>query len=272
MKRITPLLLTLLVIAHVGLTVWSLLDASAVAMTGRMQMPLMLLFSLLHAGYVLGWRRTLLFFLLSAAVSWGFEQAGVATGLIYGRYYYADKLGPKLGLVPIVIPFIWFMMMYPSYCIANLIGNGRSEQSGRSPAKQPSLSHILWLSLLGAMTMTAWDLAVDPVFTELGFWIWQDGGPYFGVPLHNFAGWLLTTFTIYLLYRLWEWRLGKRPFASLTPLIIWLPPLIYGSQALATFVRPNLGIIAFFAMGFPLLTAVASYKIGLSSRLSGSRV
>jgi putative membrane protein len=262
MKRLIQFLLFFLLIAHLGLTAWSLADSSAVAMTGRMQMPVLLLFSLLHAGYVLGWRRTLLFFILSAVISWGFEQVGVATGLIYGRYYYSDQLGFKLGLVPIIIPFIWFMMLYPSYCIATLIGNGRPEQNqhGRPTPKTDALSHIIWLSFLGAMTMTAWDLAVDPVFTEFGFWVWVDGGPYFGVPLHNFAGWLLTTFTIYLVYRLWERRLATRPSTAYTPLIIWLAPIIYGSQALAAFVRPNLGLIVFFAMGFPLLAAINSYK------------
>ncbi len=253
MKRLIQLFLLFLVLLHLSLTIWPLRDSSAIALTGRLQMPVLLLFALLHAGYVLGWKRTLLFFILSATISWGFEQVGVATGLIYGRYYYSDQLGPKLGLVPIIIPFIWFMMLYPSYCIANLIGNGR-----RLPQKE-TLSQILLLSFVGAMTMTAWDLVVDPVFTELGFWVWVDGGPYFGIPLHNFTGWLLTTFSIYLVYRLGERRLAERPFTPYPAWIIWLPPLMYGSQALATFVRPNLGIIAFFAMGFPLLAAVVSY-------------
>ncbi len=258
MKRLVQLFLLFLFILHLGLTLWSLLDASAVAQTGRMQMPVLLLFALLHAGVVLGWRRTLLFFLLSATISWGFEQVGVATGLIYGRYYYSDQLGFKLGYVPLIIPLIWFMMLYPSYSIANLIGNGRPKASQNSQTEP--VSHILLLSFIGAMTMTAWDLVIDPVFTELGFWIWVDGGPYFGIPLHNFAGWLLTTFSIYFVYRLWERRLEKRPFLPHSALIIWLPALMYGSQALATFVRPQLGIIAFFAMGFPLLTAVANYR------------
>ena len=41
-----------------------------------------------------------------------------------------------------------------------------------------------------------------------------------------------------------------------TTLIAWMPPFIYGCQALSVFVRPNLGIIVFFAMGFPLLAAI----------------
>src|SRR5437016_5474448 len=62
------------------------------------------LFALLHAGYALGWRNTLIFFAIGAVISWVFEQVGVATGLIYGPYHYTDVLGAKLGHVPIIIP------------------------------------------------------------------------------------------------------------------------------------------------------------------------
>lgn len=250
-----PLLkLTLvLLVTHFGLTIWTLADPSMVSVTGRLQMPTMLIFSLLHASYMLGWRRALEFFALTTVISWGFEHTGVATGLIFGHYHYSDKLGYKLGHVPIAIPLIWFMMMYPSYIIANLIGTG-------SPVgEQGGTGRIAWLSLLGAITITAWDLAVDPVFSNLGFWVWEGGGPYFGVPLQNFVGWILTTFIIFFCYRLWERQAGIQPLGPLSSLAVWMPPLIYGSQALSVFVRPNLGIITFFAMGFPLLAAINRY-------------
>jgi uncharacterized membrane protein len=85
----------------------------------------MMLFSIFHASYVLGWRHMLLFFGITVAVSWSYEHVGVETGLIYGAYHYTDALGLKLGHVPIIIPIAWFMMIYPSYIIANLIGSGR---------------------------------------------------------------------------------------------------------------------------------------------------
>jgi len=144
-------------------------------------------------------------------------------------------------------------MMYPSYIIANLIGNGCPV------GDQGGTGRIIWLSLIGAITITAWDLAVDPVFSSLGFWVWEDGGSYFGVPLQNFVGWLMTTFTIFLFYRLWERQAGIHPIGPVSKLAVWMPPFIYGSQALSVFVRPNLGIITFFAMGFPLLAAINQY-------------
>src|SRR5919197_3832100 len=117
----------------------------------------MMLFSIFHAAYVLGWRLTLVFFGITVAVSWSYEHVGVETGLIYGAYHYTDALGLKLGHVPIIIPIAWFMMIYPSYIIANLIRSGRlmmrEEKKNNSSSRTP-LVQLLWLPLLSAIIMT----------------------------------------------------------------------------------------------------------------------
>ena len=144
----------------------------------------LMLFSIFHAAYVLGWRHTLLFFGITVAVSWSYEHVGVETGLIYGAYHYTDALGLKLGLVPIIIPIAWFMMIYPSYILANLIGSGRQmimreKNKNNNNNNRTSLAQILWLSFLSAVIMTAWDLVVDPYLsgpTERA-WIWENGRP-----------------------------------------------------------------------------------------------
>jgi uncharacterized membrane protein len=224
----------------------------------------MMLFSIFHAAYVLGWRHTLLFFGITVAVSWIYEHVGVETGLIYGAYHYTDALGLKLGHVPIIIPIAWFMMIYPSYIIANLIGTGRQMMmmSDKNNNHRITLAQILWLSFLSAVMMTAWDLVVDPYLsgpTERA-WIWEDGGQYFGVPLHNFGGWLLTTFTIYFIFRL----LSERKFqirhstCPLTTSIILLPLISYGTMMVANIIPgepPELRIIGPIVMGIPLTIA-----------------
>lgn len=215
------------------------------------------LFSFCHAIYMLGWRQALIFFLLSVVVSWLYEQIGVATGLIYGPYHYTDRIGLKLGHVPLLIPIAWFMMLYPCYVIANLVGTGRPAGVGGS------LGRIVWLSALGAMSITAWDLAMDPGSSSPPnqSWIWEQGGPYFGVPIQNFTGWLLTTFTVYMLYRLVERQIGVRPLAPVTKAVVALPLVAYFS-VMVNYILPmgnmtteTLGVIALFAMGFPLLAA-----------------
>lgn len=225
----------------------------------------MMLFSIFHAAYVLGWRHTLLFFGITVAVSWSYEHVGVETELIYGAYHYTNALGLKLGHVPIIIPIAWFMMIYPSYIIANLIGSGRQmmTRDKKNNNNNPiTLVQILWLSFLSAVIMTAWDLVVDPYLsgpTERA-WIWEDGGQYFGVPLHNFGGWLLTTFTIYFIFRLlserkFQMHTSRRP---LTTSIILLPLISYGATMIANIIPgepPELRIIGPIVMGIPLVIA-----------------
>ncbi len=214
-----------------------------------------LLFSLFHAWYALGWRHTLIFFVFSASISWAFEQVGVATGAIYGPYHYTDVLGIKLGHVPILIPLAWFMMIYPSYVIANLIADGQPTGT------RGNLIRTMWLALLGAMVMTAWDLVMDPFMSggRMEAWVWERGGDYFGVPLQNFVGWVLTTFTVYLAYRLFERRTKPRPLGPLTPAVAALPVLAYSAMWVAYVISAEAGplrVIAAFAMGLPTLAAL----------------
>ncbi len=229
------------------------------ALPGGIMTPTLVLwlFSICHAIYMLGWRQAAIFFVVSAVISWLLEQIGVQTGLIYGAYHYTDQLGVKLGHVPLLIPIAWFMMMYPSYVIANIIGTGKPDSAGNG------LSLIVWLSALGAMVMTAWDLVMDPGMSSppSQSWIWEHGGPYFGVPLQNFVGWLLTTFIVFFLYRLIESRMGARPIAPMTTLLAALPLAAY-FMVFFPYLLPgggdigeSLRIVSLFGMGFPLLAA-----------------
>jgi uncharacterized membrane protein len=231
----------------------------------------MMLFSIFHAAYVLGWRHTLVFFGITVAISWSYEQVGVETGLIYGAYHYTDALGLKLGHVPIIIPIAWFMMVYPSYIIANLVQSGRLMMRGKMKNNDNNsiniltpILQILWLSFLSAVIMTAWDLVVDPYLsgpTERA-WIWEGGdGQYFGVPLHNFGGWLLTTFTIYFLFQLLlERKFQMHSSRPLTTSIILLPLIGYGAVMVANIIPgepPELRIIGPIVMGIPLAIAAS---------------
>lgn len=225
----------------------------------------MLFFSLFHSWYVLGWKNTLVFFALTSAVSWGYEQAGVETGLIYGNYQYTDALGEKLGHVPIIIPLAWFMMIYPSYIIANLIAtkNLTVHYSG--------ISMVVWLAVVSALVMTSWDVVIDPYLSgpTQQAWIWEDGGEYFDVPLHNFAGWLLTTFTIYFLYRLFEYRRGWTLKKSLGNFAVVIPVAAFGLMLIANIIPgepPELRIIGPIVMGVPIVFALIRLKQKIKSQ------
>jgi uncharacterized membrane protein len=148
-------------------------------------------FALLHGWQNMGWKRTLLLFILTFGISLLFETVGVSTGLIYGTYHYTNQLGPKfLGLVPWLIPVAWFMMTYPSYVIAR----------GIAPSLKKIWVYRLLVAALGGVIMTAWDLAMDPMMVAGGHWVWDQQGAYFGIPLQNFCGWWLTSFLTFWLF------------------------------------------------------------------------
>src|ERR1700753_3926373 len=111
------------------------------------------LFSVLHCAAFEGWKRTAIFFLASALVTYAMEEIGVRTGWVFGAYHYSDLLGPKLGHVPVLIPLGWFMMIYPSWMVARALLQGLNTRSWPGIALQ---------ALIAAMTMTAWDVVMDP--------------------------------------------------------------------------------------------------------------
>jgi putative membrane protein len=150
-------------------------------------------FCLLHAGDRLGWKNALLLLVFVFGVSLLFESVGVATGLVYGPYHYTAKLGPQfLGLVPYLIAVTWFMMMYPSFVMAEWL----------IPTLWKGAKRLLSLAAVGALIMTAWDVVMDPIMVSADYWVWEVKGAYFGVPLQNYWGWWLTVFTTFVLYLL----------------------------------------------------------------------
>ena len=215
--------------------------------------PVFTLFSLLHGGIVLGGRRVGLFFGSTVIISYLVEETGVRTGLVFGRYHYSDALGVKLGDVPILIPLGWFMMVYPSWVLAQAVLRGRDL---RSPIGMAAVA------LLSALAMTGWDMVMDPPMIRGGAWVWENGGPYFGVPLQNFVGWVLNTFVIYLVFDIVDRALLKREGAAYRfgDLFAALPVVIYTLFALG-YVSPHreasLALIAVFTMLMPALFALA---------------
>ncbi|HVS63444.1 MAG TPA: carotenoid biosynthesis protein [Thermoanaerobaculia bacterium] len=249
-------IITVVALVVVALELRPLVDGAKVPF--MLLVPIFALFSLLHAGFVLGWRHAFLFFALSAVISLGSELIGTETGLIFGRYHYTDVLGPKLfGEVPIVIPLTWFLMIYPSYLIANLIVEGRLLAQGRR------LAHLVSMAFLGALVMTAWDLTLDPYMVSFEkAWVWDQPGSYFGIPIHNYVGWLATTFVVMLLYRLLERRRPPRPIGGPSRWLAAAPLATYGFMSIGDVALGHpveTVLISPFAMGIPLLFAATAF-------------
>jgi putative membrane protein len=207
------------------------------------------LFSVAHCWAMEGPRRTVIFFAVSAVVTYAMEETGVRTGLVFGPYHYSDSLGIKLGHVPVLIPLGWFMMMYPSSLVAKAM---------LRTVDTRSIPGITVLSALSALVMTAWDMVMDPAMSSLEQnWVWEKGGIYFGVPLQNYFGWLLTTFLVYWLVG-WLWRTDERT-ATASRTFYALPVIVYAFFSLRYIVTnpfPALQAVAVFSMGVPALASL----------------
>ncbi len=81
-------------------------------------------------------------------------------------------------------------------------------------------SRAVTVPIVATFAMVAWDVAMDPVWsTVVKAWIWRDGGMYFGVPLSNFRGWVITVFLIYQLFAISLRRRADR--STLPPIPHW---------------------------------------------------
>jgi putative membrane protein len=106
------------------------------------------------------------------------ERVGTATGWPFGRYCYTGRLRPEVAGVPAAVPAAWWAMAVPAREAAHAVLGGRSSRPARIA--------------LGATALAAWDLFLDPQMTAEDYWRWTRRGSYRGIPLSNYAGWLLS--------------------------------------------------------------------------------
>ncbi len=154
--------------------------------------------TLLLFGFVLfygaeryGWRGLLIFFGITAVISWSMETLSIATGFPFGYYHYSSQLGPKLGSVPLIIMPAYFGNGFLAWTISHIflknLGPGMTKRN------------LFQVPTVAAFVMVMWDFCIDPVTSTISKdWIWKAGDNfYFGVPVQNYFGWFLTVFLIY---------------------------------------------------------------------------
>ena len=144
--------------------------------------------SVAHTAAWFGGRAALTLVAGGVALGLAAEALGVATGWPFGRYAYADSLGPKVFGVPLLVPLAWTMMAYPALIAARRL----VPRAGRS---WPPGARAAGVAIIGGVTLAAWDLFLDPQMVAAGHWAWARPTPSLPgvatVPLGNTAGWLL---------------------------------------------------------------------------------
>ncbi len=157
--------------------------------------------TLLLFGFVLyygskryGWKTMLIFFCITAVISWSMETLSIATGFPFGHYHYTDQMRPMLGTVPLIILPAYFGNGFLAWTISNIFLNNFGSGISRRDLFQ--------VPIVAAFVMVMWDFCIDPVTSTISQdWVWAKGDNYyFGVPIQNYFGWFLTVFLIYLVF------------------------------------------------------------------------
>jgi putative membrane protein len=114
------------------------------------------------------------------AYAFAIEFVGVATGWPYGHFEYLVELGPMLaGSVPLGLPVFFLPLVVNSYLLVLLLF-GRHTR--RAVVRLPAVAVVVvWM-----------DVVLDPGAVALGFWAYDAAGAYYGVPLSNYLGWVLS--------------------------------------------------------------------------------
>ena len=179
----------------------------------------------LYGWDTIGKERLIAFAVPAIFLSLGSELLGTSTGFPFGHYAYLSGLGYKIaGLVPFTIPLSWFYMGFVCYLLA------RSALAARG-------INGIWQSIggvtIGAILLTAWDFVLDPAMSQASypFWVFQDGGEFFGMPYRNLSGWLGTGALFMAVASLfWQNKpLCLRRSQLIFPLVVYLVNFAFGA-------------------------------------------
>ncbi len=169
------------------------------------------------------------------------EWVGETTGVPFGRYTYTAP-GPSVLGVPLLVPLGWWAFAMIAIAVA---------PRGRALAVAP-------------LALVAWDLGLDPLMVDQGFWVFAADAAYYGVPFTNFLGWWLAGVALVALLLRVEPRLAHDQSTDLR--FVFLTQAFLVGVGLVVFGLPWAALVSVLAM-----LAVASTWRWLPLRPDGSR-
>ncbi|GAB6040723.1 carotenoid biosynthesis protein [Endothiovibrio diazotrophicus] len=159
-------------------------------------------------GFRYAWKhqRHLAFVMLAAALfGWLVEYSQLIRP--DSEYYYTQAVVSLPGPMPLGVVLGWGIMMF--------ILVMTTEALALHWTVRPLLAGLLGVSL---------DLVADPPFVYMDFWVWKNGGAWFGIPWSNYVGWfLLLALYLYFLELGVRWLLPRRKGVVGEILVAFLP-------------------------------------------------
>jgi len=206
--------------------------------------------SVSHAWVYRGAGWALAYLGITFAFAFGLEAVGTNSGFPFGAYEYGDMLGIRVADVPLLIPLAWAMTAYPVLLLSRRLA--RVVNAGRV------LTYVFVVAI-GAFAMMTWDLFLDPQMVSQGYWVWADPNPSLpgidGIPVGNYAGWLLGSAVLMALLNLLPDRtlphrtLPHQQPSEAVPAALWTWTWVGGIISnLFFFGRPSVALVGGVAM------------------------
>ncbi len=160
---------------------------------------LFLAFALATSVWLMGPKRTAIFFLLTWATAFLCEFSSTRTGIPFGWYFYnGSTRGQELYLsnVPFMDSLSFSFLLFTSYCLALVFllparGHRLSLEFRDNPAIRRSGLVLVFTTLFFVLL----DAVIDPVALRGDRWFlgkiyyYPEPGVHFGVPIANYLGW-----------------------------------------------------------------------------------
>lgn len=198
---------------------------------------------LVSAMQLIGWSRTWRLWLISWLTAFVCEFSSTRTGIPFGWYFYTGStVGQELYVsnIPFMDSISFSFLLYAAYCTALCVllpRHGTASASRLQPLRFDPAVRSGWRALLlTALLFAAIDMVIDPIALRGDRWFlgklyyYAEDGVHFGVPLSNYAGWMLVGLMSLAVYFPLDRRLPPLPAldgAATTNRILWGVGLYY---------------------------------------------
>ena len=163
---------------------------------GDWAIPVMAIFALVHGARRYGWSGSIAFCVIALVIANIYENLSITTGFPFGFYTHGPSLGPRLFKVPLVIGPIYSGAGYLAWVLANMILG--------EPSRGDDRFWTIAMPIVAAFIVVGFDICIDPIGATIAHrWHYLHHGAYFGVPLSNYLGWYLTTWTFFQAFALY---------------------------------------------------------------------
>jgi len=210
-----------------------------------------LILLVLHSFQTLFPARALFFIMAASGVGLIMEILGLKFGVPFGGHYAYNPIQASILNVPLSIPLFWSVFIYTGYSIVN---SYLKWLNIRKPnLRENNLKLLPLLIIADSLIVVAIDLFMDPLQVRMSNWAWLEGGPYFGVPIGNFIGWLMVAALVSAIFRTYEYCFPKEN-NHLDPSLYLILVSGYGLFAISfAFIAVNFKMFSLAVLGLSIM-------------------